>query len=487
MLPYFSLDQTVVAETARQDRILFTMNLGKLEGSTHQIDRFRKALHPVPADGFPETLPSHGCIFNRPEQPGAYRAPQLIRSIRDAYGIHDEPPLFAGELKYGQYYRPSMDDPTRSKLRLSLNCNPTRYARFCPPSLNVSLFAREPFGNKAEPAWDGESSLDFNDNWLPKGTHTDYYNPERWKRNVFTYLSQVKSAIQQDISTANLLAGTSLSQGEDPLFVFHLIETYWEFESANPIGLVHTFKLMLKEFGFSGRETAYEKNCLVLKFNVGSGVILCIYAKTDRRVRFEVRHQLSSRARPSGIMKRTCKTLAGAMKIIMGCRADAVTLVNNALQTIRSKQSVSSSHINETLLIVKIGRIVKNDNLAVMFVELLRSRGAICPNNSVPTLHKALRGLQRHGIMKWCQINKHYILTDEYAYAGQQLASRAVPMFVPPEMQMPPVRPASSYPRRNRQPTEPQPEAPATDTNREPSSPAKVRRSRDAISRLLWD
>jgi hypothetical protein len=383
MLNPFSLDQTVSIETARQDRISLTLNLGGLEGSTRQIDRFRMALSPLPGDGFPEMMAYHGCIFNRPEQNGTRRFPQKIRRKKNEHKGIQAPPLFSGMLEYGQYYRPFMDDITKADLRLQLTCNPTRFARHAPPRADGRPPLNDSFAHKAGVAPDGDMATDFNDNWLPKGPHNDYYTPSRWHTNVRRYLGDVTDILRQDIQTACDFSGTQLIGTNDPRFNFNLIETYWEFESENPIGLVHTFQKELKGFKSGGRDTEYEKNCLAIRYKIRRGVELCIYAKTNRRIRFEVRHNLQERL-PEGFETKSSGTVIGAMKIITGCRHEAATVVNSAFQSMRDVGTVPSSHVNETLLVIKIGRIVKNDALAIMLVELLRIRGGIVPDNSAP-------------------------------------------------------------------------------------------------------
>ena len=459
MLNPFSLDQTVSIETARQDRINLTLNLGDLEGSTRQIDRFRMALSPMPGDGFPEMMAYHGCIFIRPRQNGTRRFPQEIRKKKNEHKGIQAPPLFSGVLEYGQYYRPFMDDITKAHLRLQLSCNPTRFARHSPPRPDGNPPVNDPFAHKAGVAHDGEMATDFNDNWLPKGIHNDYYTPHHWRNNVSRYLRDIRDIIRQDIHTACGFSGTELVVANDPLFNFNSIETYWEYESENPVGLVHTFQKELKGFKSCGRDTEYEKNCLTLRYKIRKGVELCIYAKTNRRIRFEVRHNLQERL-PEGLERKSSGSIIGAMRIITGCRHEAATVVNSAFQSMRDVGSIASSHVNETLLVIKIGRIVKDDVLAIMLVELLRIRGGIVPDNSAPPIRHAIERLQYHGMFEWNSRSKLYVLTGKYAHAARQLQSRIDSLMVPvgtpaslerrvhPRRTQPNIPPARKHPRR---------------------------------------
>src|SRR5690606_28503415 len=77
------------------------------------------------------------------------------------------------------------------------------------------------------------------------------------------------------------------------------VETYWEFLADNPVSLVHDLAPYLNLLGaeYSDRrypagyrETRRDRNSPSVKVLLRPGVFLRLYAKTNRRVRFEITH-----------------------------------------------------------------------------------------------------------------------------------------------------------------------------------------------------
>lgn len=452
MLPLFTFDTTVTADQGRQDHLDLTMNLGKLEGTTNQIDRFRKALCPVAEDGFPECLTSHGWIFNRPRQRNTYRHEQEVRTRRArGDGSVASPPLFSGKLAYGSYYRRHMNDMTEASLILKLNCNPTRFARFSPPRPDGAEPCNDPFGEVAPVPDDGEVSTDGNDNWIPAGTHDAYYSPSHWRKNVRRYLLEIRRVVREDIRTANNLAETELLGRVGPLYTLGRVETYWEFLSPNPMAVVRDIGRLMSGFCSGWSETKYDGNKVAYRYRVHSGVELCVYAKTNRRIRVEVRHDLSEKTPPT--VARIASSFIGFYHIIEACRVEACGVVNNMFAHLRSRGSIAKSQVNEALLMVRIGRIIKDDSLAVMIVETLRVRGGIAPDKKSAPLRKGLDRLQCGGVLQWDASSGLYVPTSDHAHAAMTLSSRRDSLSLYPKRHpqgfTPTPAATSAYPKRN--------------------------------------
>lgn len=453
MLPLFNFDTTVTADQGRQDHLDITMNLGKLEGTTNQIDRFRKALCPVAEDGFPECLTSHGWIFNRPRQRNTYRHEQEIRT-RKARGDGSvaSPPLFSGKLAYGGYYRRHMNDITEASLLLKLNCNPTRFARFSPPRPDGAEPANDLFGESAPVPEDGEVSTDGKDNWIPAGPHDDYYSPSRWRWHVVRYIREIREAVEQDIRTAKNLADTEKLGRVGPLYTFRRVETYWEFLSPNPMAVVCDIDRLMSGFCSGGSRTKYNGNFASYRYQIARGVELCVYAKTNRRIRVEVRHDLSENIPPT-VAQRTASSFIGFRRILEACRVEGCDVVNNMFAHLRSRGSIAKSHVNEALLMVRIGRIIKDDSLAVMIVETLRARGGIAPDKKSAPLRKGLDRLQYGGVLQWDAASGLYVPTSDHAHAAMTLRSRRDSLSLYPKRHpqgfTPTPAATSAYPKRN--------------------------------------
>ncbi|HWB06273.1 MAG TPA: hypothetical protein VG796_24835 [Verrucomicrobiales bacterium] len=201
-------------------------------------------------------------------------------------------------------------------------------------------------------------------------------------------------------------------------------------------------QLLLADFGTNQSGTEYrpprsvrelvQGNCPSLSIEVKAGVFLRIYAKTNRRVRFEVSYDLTKnaaplkRALPDGAttQSRTAGNDAQLVTLLLMLRPNAARIVNRALAHMSGKNSLAPSHINETMLLLKIGRIVKNDAVAVPIAELLRTRGAIAPDGLPREMQNAIRRLKDEGILRFNADTSVYEPAGDYAHAVRILRDR---------------------------------------------------------------
>jgi hypothetical protein len=437
MLPLFTDFLQALPATARQDKIEMVMNLGTIEGSTNQIDRFRKALSPQPYESWAGGGATHGWIFRRPgQQPNTYRRPLKIRRRAKVINGYPAPkPLFQGHLNFTSYYHQAMDDLTRSHLSLQLSANPTTFARYSPPRPNGSPPINEAFGNTPPAASNGEFSLNGKPNWLLAGALDTYYNATRWKWNVRRYFVGLRNHLRDELRTAAGMSGTvRRTRQNDPAILVNKVETYWEAITENPLAVVRTLAYLLSDFAKNRRETTYAGNSVSLRYHISNGVELCIYAKTNQRIRFEVRHDLKEL--PSGSVQRNAGVPSTILPILDVLKEKAAVVVNAALAHARGRNQIPASHINEALLMVRIGRIVKDDSLAITFIEILRAHGGILPDNTNIPLRRALERLQNHGVLVFSETSQRWIPAPEYAYATRTLQSRQDLLLVVPKRKL---------------------------------------------------
>jgi hypothetical protein len=321
----FSLDTTFDAKDAGEDKVdveigsWTVFGLGSVEGD---INHFKQRLGAPPKSHEDEAWAQkgkplmHGWFFLRPAMKGQDRNKLLIRSQRlkhSSKNLHHEAPLCGG---YALFYPDKKPQPVtghkvhRIKLRLSLNLQ--RFIRHQPkeddpslpgafgvvPRLKARSLKRSSHGE--------ESSFDDEDNWLPNTPSWQQYGAgDHFGSYLDLIQKQVANDIQRACTFSNPMSAFDVD-GEGQVIaemeVFHyslsLVETLWEFPSSNPIADVFEIgaRLMrLKKQGGSAKFYPYNHKQIGLTLNspcfivpVSEGVNLKLYAKTNRRIRFEI-------------------------------------------------------------------------------------------------------------------------------------------------------------------------------------------------------
>lgn len=436
MIPRFSFSTTVTGETARNDRIQLKMQLGTVAGTTEAIDAFRADLGQPAND--PQLL--RDCLFTHALRRGTFR-PALVLRKRPEYrlGIAHPPPLFSGQLSFQPYMGPA---ERISELTLDLDLNPTRIARFQPLPANGGDERLVLMGLDAPQCPDGEYSLDSNSNWIRAGLQDDAFPPADWLPHVENCLTDVRSTVFDELLAArSITAPVALSETHG--FLLNCVETYWEFRSDNPIGHVREMAPLLADFSRASQITEYlpsasirqqfDGNCPSLNLEVQAGVFLVIYAKTNRRIRFEVRHDvadnpdaLTRRTGAAGDVTRarTAENCQQLLDFLCRLREKATLIVNRAFAHMSARKTVTPSHINEITLLLRIGKIVQNDTLDVTIAELLRARGGISSTGLRADMRKAVEKLKYAGVLRLNPQTNLNEPTEPYQHATQILRDR---------------------------------------------------------------
>ena len=437
MIPPFSFDSSIHATSGRQDRVQLTIPLGCLIGTTEQIDHVRSLLCPT-EEMLAGRARTWGYVFTRPNQHNSHRFPLSVRSRSLEIDGHTVPsPLFAGELKFGGYYKQNRRLPTRAVLVLSLNCNPTRLARFKMPQWQNESTV-EPLGT-LPPTSPDEFSLDQNDNWILQGEQDEACPARRWMGYVRRYLSGILRLLEEEIQEASQRAPVEFERQQGP-FTLSKVETYWEFLSETPIPLVHQLGRLLTDFSAEettshftlptrwNRQQGHERNAPFFTVKASAGVTLKLYAKTNQRIRFEVEHDLGRNDRMLG-GTHEAQNMSGAIALLKRLQVDSAGVLARAMAHMQSRNPPALSAIDKTLLTVRVGRIVGNgrtgdaDGIAALIVETLASRGGICPDRQARPLVQALRRLSAEGILVFNQATGLYEPCTSYLHAVRQLQS----------------------------------------------------------------
>ena len=452
MIPEFSFEQTVSTEEGKHDKITLHVKHRIYEGTVEAIDTFRNFLA-VPTVVAQSTAASadlggyYGGIFNRPSETGTFWKPLKIRSSRRRRRLHIglPVPLFAGKYKFSSR-PPNSEDSVTIETALELFLNPTRFLRnqgadYIPPRRNFASTSATFYesGNVHE---GDEYSLDQTDNWIPNLPALERWDePGFNQRNVRNFLEGVMREIDRDTERAATLPEVQVGFREIATADrcnLKEVETYFDFAVPvnTPIDRVRSFEPLLQSFS-ELRLTAtdypvsgpheWNENSRVLTISIRTGVKLRIYAKTNKRIRFEVVHDLrharfraTDATRSNARMRHTAPTLPSVCAMLDRLRIDAADIVNRVIRHMRNQASLPATPKAGFDLLYDIGRALGNAQNARSIVSILLHKGSI---TSQPQFQTALGKLRRAGILQAQQENRRreYVVTAPYQHPLEML------------------------------------------------------------------
>lgn len=208
--------------------------------------------------------------------------------------------------------------------------------------------------------------------------------------------------------------------------------------SGKPIELVRSLIPHLRAYRGLATETTHyrapvegrEVNSPSFTIRLGAHVALRLYAKTNRRIRFEIIHekinhrellgepQTSHRNRPVP-MPRPWEQIFHCLAAI---RTQAAAELNGVLQFLSQRTRVEPSNISGFSLLIKIVAAVEDAALATTIVSLLLD-GAIAARNAGEELLRACRRLADAGVFAHDNARCVYDVTAPYARALDNLRS----------------------------------------------------------------
>ena len=447
-LPLFSVHYRVVPETGREDKIEMEIGTWVLNGTCENFEQIRHAIS-CPnshhrSDMTPDDPNFFGYLFNRPNNNGTLRLPLEIRkSTLHGHGgcVLAHPLLFAGKWMFS--YRPWRGNESRDFATvLNLSLNPTRFvrhqpepqpmpsanARWPPPSLSMS--AAEPQGN-------GEFSLDGKDNWLPSGSFFETWaNPHRWQRHLRNYVVGVAEEFHSQLEHAiDVTSDARLHRVES--FTLRKVETYWEFAAIEPTELVRSLIPHLSAYS-AGQATistfpvpAQMVNVNSLSFSVKltAKLSLRVYAKTNRRVRFEIIQEDLNHRELLGLplvrRGQPRQPRSGSFNDILRClyvlRGRASTALNAVLEFLEQHTQVVESQISAFSFLMSIAAALQDRALAHTIVSLLVYHGRIVSREGGADIRDACALLAQAEILAYHPARRVYDVTPPYQYALQML------------------------------------------------------------------
>jgi hypothetical protein len=436
-LPQFSPAVRVNANTARQDKVEYNLPLGIFRDTI----QYASGMIGITAQDAAEYLgapplglrdeanhdiaAAYSAFFTRPTGRGA----RQILSLRQdpiAALTHDArfsaAPLCAGILNLQESGLLTARHVTAVYWA---NLNPTRFVRYQHPGIlrTGSLLAPDLFGNN-EIGADGEIAFDGSDNWIPDhpaGIWQDFTGKGQWPQRLTDYFSAVETAMRGEMARRGRLSSTdntgtlSFTPSHEP-WVLRRVETYWEFANDAGPELMEMVDQAMRSFcalpyvrrAFArtrrGPEHARERetpNAIVLSSTIAPGTRLVVYAKTNRRMRFEVRHD-KEHLRHNDPVERAMRSVDGvpgmvnALQLISEEAADVLNTFLNHLERTLS-DAVIPWQPSATDFLFRVAQYSKTAAANQVIVRSLMTEGAV---SRTKTLTPSINALLRAGVLE---------------------------------------------------------------------------------------
>lgn len=324
-------------------------------------------------------------------------------------------PLFRGRLNqhdYGNSARLVFDE---------LQLNVTRFVAYQPVSTGPIGAWPEPvlYADRRSPNSSTEFVLGrgddnrFPDNIIMSDEQLLACRPRNWQFHLARYWASVRECLDYRIAIASRIANVGLRNSCE--CGLRTVETYWEFLADNPISLVHDLAPYLQLLGADYSDRRYpagyrelrrDRNSPAVRVLLRPGVFLRLYAKTNRRVRFEISHDFrKERVRLSGEaqVERQSSDPSRLRYWINACAEDAAERLNEALAFIQRYRSAEQNAPNlgerPYSLLRLIGQAASNEGIAKALLEFMCEHGVIEVQDGSP-LRRAVQALQSRGVLE---------------------------------------------------------------------------------------
>lgn len=412
-LPPFTFDHEVSAATARQDKVEIEIGC-RFNGDAEDLTAFVDHLGCAPVDQRDDPYSeAFGLYFQRPESvqhPHSRR--QKIRNFKLVLDGQEYPaPLIGGHL----YIKPVSPQQWHLSILCSLNVSRFVHHQTLPgrQDLRAHLLPTPPdlFREEIPFSYEGEFSYCGGDNWIPNTPSRQYFaSPVYWPRHLRRCIQSIQDVIHDLERAADMAHG---SFGPGWIFNVRHVETYWEFLTNDPLGVVYELHEALKLYSRRRvRVKDYDvppdldgqENSMVLMLESRVGEYVKVYAKTNRRIRIEVTHKLSGEDGfnlPNG--PHTFASLQETEPLILSLSGIAAARINALFQHFQHRSEVPEGQATVLMFIMQFQAACKNVETAHEILQILAHNGSLVVGGDSPIgslFRESLRRLVRRGILE---------------------------------------------------------------------------------------
>ncbi|MEO9877508.1 MAG: hypothetical protein ABJM26_11170 [Anderseniella sp.] len=441
---------TVTADEAKQDRIQVVLGTWLIEGDdgpeenaagdllyalshlrvvdTVQDDRFDGSLH-----WFNAYQRSHGSF--------------RLNFRSRGFGGHqtEHTPLIAGYLNTRRIASRTGSIRNSYQLQAYLSLNPTRFVRHRGWGL---------MGNERQGDWyrtvdpslllsrqvpaqhQGEVILRRNDNVLLTRREQSAGRADVWWNQVSCYYRNVWSFLDRCIGEQARERQLRMTPAERHINLRE-VETYWEFETNDALHLVATLAPHLMTLSATSNMAAHsaegispqqelDHNSLSVSLRVPRGRTVKLYSKTNRRVRLEITHDLSSNADAIG-GSHTSTEVAALFEWLGQISEDAAELANEVLDALRPNFGGVSEQLPAYVLFSQIYQAAPDQEVYDWLVSQLVNTGRITLERSSGELDSIVMNLARQGVLSRVRpYSRTFRLNSQFSRAWQMMQHNGI-------------------------------------------------------------
>lgn len=349
-------------------------------------------------------------------------------------------PLLVGEIWYADRYRRPMSlNDAASRVHFKTTLNLTRFVQAQKFKLRTRVDRKPRLLTGLVLAVDPDESW-FADEWpLVPATNIiigpwmkfAYAKSKSLHEHFVRYLSLVDGLLDRSLKQATPEASPSLPKREKH-YSLQEIEFYWEYDCDNPIEVVSSMLSKIKRLG----SVAYEGSVDVeypqrasskvdfqspsVKAKIAQGTWLKVYAKTSRRVRFEI--ELKSEIIGKQANGQTAKSRRALGRKITPLVQYATQQLNSVLPTLIAPP-VPRSNVPALRLMSEINSVCEGPHVAEAIIGALVTFGRVSLYNNSP-FKDPVHILRDKGVLTTVvPRSRNYVVTDEFATALEQLRS----------------------------------------------------------------
>lgn len=435
-LPPLNYAHRVNPDRAKHDKIEMELGAWCLDGSAEDMSGLRQFMSsPYLEDrGIQDIGEAYAVLFKRHQDPDITPTMNFgrmaFRKEKVSIGGREyAPPLVAGYW----VFRPQGDYRVT---HLDVSFNPTLFARLqrfgARPSQHGHYRWRPSYNAHDVPRLsEGEFSYDGKSNWLPQGP-----------------IMQASATLWPEILTAsceglaNWFEAILLRQCRERTASLQVIraqslnlktcETYFEFTAADPVAEVMCIKPLLEAYSAGdastrtyqqlNAETGVDGHSHSVRIQCGPGRELKVYAKTNQRVRFEVKHRMvgdnphviratqrvRGRAAPRQPLDEpasghTAGSYAAFPQFIARLSEDAASLLNRVFAFIQPRLTVTPSMTTPFFFMQRVIEVVGEPSRAASLLNLLLHDNMLQRRVLPPEFASSLDALLAEGILQTAQ------------------------------------------------------------------------------------
>lgn len=432
-LPALNFLTPLDPEEGRHDKIELQVGSWAVEGTANQIDAFRRALA---SDEGLDAIPWHGAVrwFKNPSHQGQSRRDLKTRTGEVSIGEGERPKLlFSASAKFTGYLWGSSSATRTSFITLRLYMSLTRLMRYQRPGL-VQGWQESWGAETSEVRLVGralrarnEYSLDGEDNWLP--------NLEFWQEmsrggshlaSPQLYLDAILSAWESEAQRAAQLSGVQFIPNQVPQINLQKVETYWEFKATDPSGAVKMLTYPLERFTAMSSVQEFplqqdiDGNARSLLVRLRQGEHLRVYAKTNRRLRFEVVLKLTGAQRFVQFQSHTGTDLSDLLEV---AREMSCETLSGCFSYLARSHHVDGDDEPPFRLIAELVEGAASRSVAYEILTLLIHNGRVV-SRFTPRLVPSLKVLKRRGVLV-VERRFNYVAAARYERGLERLRKEA--------------------------------------------------------------